>query len=142
MIVPDGTTVLGHEFVGEIVEIGPPADDGWKVGDRLCPLPFIGCGRCMACMNGVPWQCSSKKIIGFEIQGGFAEYARVHLSDAVRLPESIDWRPGALVELLAVGLHAVRRACCLAGKNVLVIGAGPIGLAVGMWARFFGARQE
>ena len=140
MIVPDGT-VLGHEFVGEIVEKGPAAAEGWAIGDRLCTLPFIGCGGCPACINGVPWQCPSKQIIGFEIPGGFAEYARVHLSDAVRLPASIDWRQGALVEPLAVGLHAVRRARHVAGKNVLVVGAGPIGLAVGMWARFLGARH-
>lgn len=54
-----------------------------------------------------------------------ADYATVHLNEAVRLPASLDWRQGALVEPLAVGLHAVRRARHVAGKNVLVIGAGP-----------------
>ncbi len=140
MIVPDGT-VLGHEFVGEIVTVGPGVPKEWAIGDRLCTLPFIGCGDCVFCVNGIPWQCESKKIIGFEIPGGFAEYARVHHNEAVRLPAAIDWRQGALVEPLAVGLHAVRRARQVEGKNVLVIGAGPIGLAVGMWARFFGARH-
>ena len=140
MIVPDGT-VLGHEFVGEVVEIGPAVPEEWSIGNRLCTLPFIGCSSCVHCINGVPWQCRSKKIIGFDIPGGFAEYARVHLDEAVRLPDTVDWHQGALVEPLSIGLHAVRLARHVAGKNVLVIGAGPIGLAVAVWARFFGARH-
>ncbi len=141
MLVPAGT-VLGHEFAGEIVGLGPAVPEGWSLGDRLCTLPFIGCGQCLHCLAGVTWRCASKQIIGFEVGGGFAEYARVHVNEAVRLPESVSWQEGALVEPLAVGLHAVRLASGgVQGKNVLVIGAGPIGLGVALWCRFFGARQ-
>jgi (R,R)-butanediol dehydrogenase/meso-butanediol dehydrogenase/diacetyl reductase len=135
--------VMGHEFAGEIVALGKGETGGWKEGDRLCALPFIGCGHCRACIQGLPWQCASKKIIGLgEVGGGFAEYTRVHLNEAVRLPRSVSWKEGALVEPLAVSLHGVRGVQHgLAGKNVLVVGAGPIGLTTALWCRFFGARH-
>ncbi len=140
--LPEGT-VLGHEFAGEIVAIGDDAPEGWKEGDRLCALPFIGCGKCLACFQGKPWQCQAKRIIGLgEVHGGLAEYTRVHLNEAIRLPASVTWREGALVEPLAVALHAIRGVRNgLAGKNVLVIGAGPIGLTTVLWCSFFGARH-
>jgi len=135
--------VLGHEFVGEIVALGADAPGGWQAGDRLASLPFIGCGRCLACLKGMPWQCASRQIIGSaEVPGGFAEYARVHLNEAVRLPDAVNWERGALVEPLAVALHAVRQVGRgISGRDVLVMGAGPIGLASALWCSFFGARH-
>ena len=134
-------TVMGHEFAGEIVDFGPERPDGWKEGDRLCSIPFIGCGDCVPCKLGQPWQCATKQIIGSDVKGGYAEYTRVHLNEAVKLPESVSWREGALVEPLAVGIHGVRAASSIEGKNILVIGAGPIGLATALWCNFFGARH-
>ncbi len=138
-----GGRIMGHEFTGEIVALSSDAGGGWREDDRLCSPPFIGCGRCLACLQGRHWRCASLRITGSgAVTGGFAEYVRVDLSAAIRLPESVSWKMGALVEPLAVGLHAIRGAASgLAGKNVLVIGAGPIGLAVSLWARLFGARQ-
>lgn len=134
--------VMGHEFAGEVVALGKGVE-GWKEGDRLTSLPFIGCGKCSACFQGKPWQCAVKQIIGLgEVTGGFAEYTRVHLNEAVRLPRSVSWKEGALVEPLAVSLHGVRGIRNgLAGKNVLVVGAGPIGLTTTLWCGFFGARH-
>ncbi len=141
MLVPNGT-VLGHEFVGEIIKVGPSVPEGWAKGDRICTMSFWGCGKCIACLNGVPWQCQSKKIVGLgEVPGGYAEIARIHVNDAVKLPESVAWQEGALVEPLSVGLHGVRLASSVEGKNVLVVGAGPIGLAVVLWCKFMGARH-
>lgn len=136
----DGT-VLGHEFAGEIVEIGPDVSSGWKEGDRLCSIPFIGCGTCLPCQLGRPWECATKQILGFDVTGGFAEYTRVHVNEAIKLPESVNWTEGALVEPLAVGVHGVRAASSIEGRNILVIGAGPIGLATAIWCNFFGARH-
>ncbi|MBI1181831.1 MAG: alcohol dehydrogenase catalytic domain-containing protein [Alphaproteobacteria bacterium] len=138
-----GGMVMGHEFAGEIVALGKDTPLGWQEGDRLCALPFIGCGACVACSVGRPWQCATKKIVGLgEVGGGFAEYMRVHLNEAVRLPDHVSWQQGALVEPLAVSLHGVRNIQHgIAGKNVLVIGAGPIGLTTTLWCSFFGARQ-
>lgn len=136
----DGT-VLGHEFAGEIVEVGPDVPSGWKEGDRLCSIPFIGCGTCLPCQRGLPWECANKKILGFDVTGGFAEYTRVHVNEAIKLPASVNWTEGALVEPLAVGVHGVRAASSIEGRNILVIGAGPIGLATAIWCNFFGARN-
>ncbi len=138
---PNGM-VMGHEFAGEVVALGKGVE-GWKEGDRLTSLPFIGCGKCAACFQGKPWQCATKQIIGLgEVTGGFAEYTRVHLNEAVRLPRSVSWKEGALVEPLAVSLHGVRGIRNgLAGRNVLVVGAGPIGLTTTLWCSFFGARH-
>ena len=138
-----GGMVMGHEFCGEIVALGKDTPPGWKEGDRLTALPFIGCGKCAACLLGKPWQCATRLIIGLgDVGGGFAEYTRVHLNSAVRLPDSVSWKAGALTESLAVSLHGVRAiGNGLAGKNVLVIGAGPIGLTTTLWCSFFGARH-
>lgn len=135
--------VFGHEFTGEIVALGAQPPEDWRVGDRLVSLPFIGCGDCVPCRVGTPWQCAGRKVIGSaDAAGGFAEYVRVHLNEAVRLPDQVSWTEGALVEPLAVSLHALRRvARGIEGRNVLVMGAGPIGLAATLWARFFGARH-
>jgi (R,R)-butanediol dehydrogenase/meso-butanediol dehydrogenase/diacetyl reductase len=139
----DGGRIMGHEFTGEIVALGADAEGGWREGDRLCSPPFISCGHCLACLQGRHWRCASLRITGGgPVPGAFAEYVRVHLSASVRLPGEVSWKAGALVEPLAVGLHAVRgSARGLSGKNVLVIGAGPIGLAVSLWCRLFGARH-
>ena len=135
--------VFGHEFTGEIVALGSETPGGWREGDRLVSLPFIGCGQCVPCATGAPWQCPTRKVIGSaDLHGGFAEYVRVHLNEAVRLPDAVSWTEGALVEPLAVALHALRRvARGIEGRNVLVMGAGPIGLAATLWARFLGARH-
>jgi (R,R)-butanediol dehydrogenase/meso-butanediol dehydrogenase/diacetyl reductase len=137
-----GGTVMGHEFAGEVVEVGPDSKGLWKPGDRLCALPMIGCGRCEPCLRGDPSLCKSMEATGLgQVPGAYAEFVRVGASESLALPESVDFRDGALVEPLAVGLHAVNEAALRSGQNVLVIGAGPVGLAVSLWCRFFGARS-
>ncbi len=139
--LPAGT-VMGHEFAGEVVEVGPEVRDRWKVGDRVVSQPFIGCGRCAACLSGDGIRCAEIKTTGLGgVPGAYAEYVRVGDAESLRLPDSVAWRDGALVEPLAVGLHAVNEAALTPGENVLVIGAGPIGLATALWARFQGARS-
>lgn len=138
--LPAGS-VMGHEFAGEVVEVGPEAGD-FRVGDRACALPYMGCGRCAACLSGDGTRCAAIRALGFgDVPGAYAEYVRVGAAEALRLPDAVSWAQGALVEPLAVGLHAVERARLAPGANVLVIGAGPIGLAVALWARFLGARH-
>ncbi|MGH0037579.1 MAG: alcohol dehydrogenase catalytic domain-containing protein [Myxococcota bacterium] len=137
-----GGTVMGHEFAGEVVEVGPEAGPGWKVGDRVVAQPFIGCGRCRACLSGDGSRCAEMKATGLGgVPGAYAEFVRVGTAESLRLPDSVGWHGGALVEPLAVGLHAVNEASLVPGENVLVIGAGPIGLATALWARFQGARS-
>jgi len=133
--------ILGHEYVGEIAEVGKEADGDWKVGDRVCALPFIGCGKCLACVSGQFFQCMNKKVSGVNDPGGFADYVTTGSRETILIPDSLDLETAALVEPLAVSLHAVRKADLKAGSRVLIMGAGPIGLTVALWAKFFGARD-
>ena len=138
--VHDGT-VMGHEFSGEIVELGPRTLSDWRPGDRVCALPYIGCGACAGCLSGDGFHCEKSLTTGLgQVPGGYAEYVRVGSGETLRLPDAVDLDVGATVEPLAVGLRAVNRAGLQRGENVLVIGGGPIGLATALWARFFGAR--
>ncbi len=119
-------TVFGHEFSGEIVEVGGALKEGsFGVGDRVTSLPFI-----------------KDQTIGLgAATGAYAEYVKVDPASVVQIPAQLDDLNGALVEPLAIGLHSVKMARGVNEKRVLIIGAGPIGLACAIWCRFFGARD-
>jgi (R,R)-butanediol dehydrogenase/meso-butanediol dehydrogenase/diacetyl reductase len=143
-VVPDGT-ILGHEFAGEIVESGAP---DWKIGELATALPNNACDDCRAqglgeCKDKLGIMCPKNTITGFNTtaQGAYAEYVKVSAKEAIRLPASVQAREGATVEPLAVGLHAVMRGKVAMGEKVLVMGAGPIGLAVTIFAKLAGARD-
>ena len=134
--------VMGHEFSGEIVEIGAGVRGRWKVGQRVTALPFIGCGQCAACLSGQGHRCASVQYAGMGgLSGGYADYVRVAGHETLALPDGVSWEAGAMVEPLAVGLHAVEAGHLKPGDAVLVIGAGPVGLSVALWCRQFGARH-
>ncbi len=133
--------VMGHEFCGEVVAIGA-AVDAWTIGARVSALPLIGCGTCVPCVTGDVAHCASVDMIGVGgSSGGYAEYVRVSAREAFVVPHSVTLDHGALIEPLAVGLHAVERASLRPGDDVLVVGGGPVGLAIAMWARHHGARE-
>lgn len=135
-------SVMGHEFSGEIVEVGKHAAASYRVGERVVAQPFIGCGTCSACLTGRSYRCSAVVTrASNELTGAYAEYTRVGVAETLRLPETVTYHAGALVEPLAVGLNAVKRAGLQVGDAVLIIGAGPVGLSVALWCRFFGARD-
>ncbi len=134
--------ILGHEFAGEVVEVGPAAKGQFKVGEAICALPFISCGQCAACAAGRFYRCESVDTRASPtLPGAYAEYTRVGLPSAVRLPAGTDFRLGALVEPLAVGLAAAERATIKPGASVLIMGGGPVGLSVALWCRYLGARH-
>ena len=140
--VLESGAVMGHEFAGEVMEVGREARGHWKVGDRVCAMPQIGCGICQSCLSGKPHRCN--KVVNRatpEAPGAYAEFTRIGSSETLLMPEGVNFRQGALVEPLAVGLHAVDRARLQPGDTVLVVGAGPVGLSVALWCRFFGARH-
>jgi len=136
---------MGHEFAGEIVAVGKDAKGAhgpWRVGDRVCTMPGISCGSCLACLSGDVMGCKKLRVTGFgEIGGGYAEYAIGGERMTFRLPDSVSSADGAMVEPLAVGLHAVDVAGLDSGEDVLVVGAGPVGLAVAVWSKILGARR-
>jgi (R,R)-butanediol dehydrogenase/meso-butanediol dehydrogenase/diacetyl reductase len=120
---------------------GAQAEGDWQIGDKVCALPFIACGHCLPCAAGRFFECQDKKVAGVDAPGGYAEFVATGARETIRLPDGLDLESAALVEPLAVGIHAVRVANLKAGSRVMVIGAGPIGLTVALWARFFGARE-
>lgn len=131
--VPAGH-ILGHEFAGEVVAVGKGVER-FKVGDRVTSMPTVGCGHCPACLKGEPKWCPQRG----SMQGGYGEYLRTKATSASKLAANLTLEDGALVEPLAVGLHGVERAGMKVGDKVLVIGAGPVGLAAIYWARRMGA---
>lgn len=129
-------TILGHEFAGEIVELGGSVR-GLKPGDQVAVAPLRGCGLCPSCLSGEPAWCAQMKLQG----GGYADYALATDRQCLKLPATTSVEDGALVEPLAVALHAVALAGLTPGARVLVMGAGPIGLGVAYWARRHGATR-
>jgi L-idonate 5-dehydrogenase len=135
--------VLGHEFAGEVVETGPGVSSLSK-GDRVVVDPTIPCRVCPQCRQGRSNLCVSMRVFGSaasvpHLDGGFQEYVVSPASCCHRLPESIDYAVGALVEPLAVAAHAVARSGGVAGLRVLITGAGAIGQTVLSVARAMGA---
>jgi (R,R)-butanediol dehydrogenase / meso-butanediol dehydrogenase / diacetyl reductase len=126
--------VLGHEFSGEVVALGPGVDRV-KIGDRVAPLPITGCGVCANCLTGQPLWCPNMRTAG----KAFAQYAVAGQHECLKLPEGVSYAQGALIEPIAVGLHGVVLAGMTPAARVLVMGAGPIALAATFWARRFGA---
>ena len=132
--VPGGT-VLGHEYSGEVVEVGSEVKK-IKKGDRIAAFPLESCGECGPCRSGNGAWCDVRMIVG---GGGYGQYSKLAEHQCVRMPDSVSIADGALVEPLAVGLHAINVSKMRSGARVLVIGAGPIGLTTIFWARHMGA---
>lgn len=137
--------VLGHEVTGEIAEIGPEPVGAWSLGDRVYVMPVGGCGRCPQCELDRPELCPVQRSFGAlgpdEPDGAYAEYLAVSTADLLAVPAGLGMDAAALCEPLATGLMCVRQAELEIGDRVLILGAGPIGLAATVWARFFGARR-
>jgi (R,R)-butanediol dehydrogenase/meso-butanediol dehydrogenase/diacetyl reductase len=132
-------TVMGHEFCGEIHELGTNVN-GYKVGDRVTSLPYIVCGTCEACLRDDSMHCA--KILGLglgQLPGAYAEFVRCGVGSLLKLPPNVSSREGALIEPLSVGLHGVNRSQIKAGMGCIVMGAGPIGLSTMLWAKARGA---
>jgi len=129
--------ILGHELAGDLVDLDKAP--GFVVGDAVTVLPYFNCGHCIACRNGKPNCCTSIKVCGVHIDGGMVEYLSVP-SPFLVYNEGLDHDQLALVEPLAIGAHAVRRAAVQPDEFVLVVGAGPIGLGVMESARIAGGQ--
>lgn len=126
--------VLGHEFAGEVVALGKGAER-LKIGDLVSVIPLKSCGHCASCTSGEVAWCDAFGLQG----GGYAEYAVTKPNQCIRLPQSASLADGAIIEPLAVALHGVNMSGMKPGDKVLILGAGPIGLAVAFWARRKGA---
>ena len=132
--------VLGHEFSGTIEELGEGVE-GLKVGQRVVVEPLLTCGKCLNCRLGHYNRCVVMKVIGAQTDGAFSEYLTVPAHRVMSLPDEVSFKHGALVEPLAVTVHAVKRAGPIGGLNVVVLGAGPIGLLTACVAKRYGANE-
>lgn len=130
--------ILGHELGGEIAGVGPGVSN-LQVGEPVTVIPYLECGECIACRAGRPNCCTALKVIGVHCDGGMQEYI-THPADHLIKVEGLSLDELALVECMAIGAHAVRRAAVRAGEDVLVVGAGPIGYGIMQFCRIAGAR--
>lgn len=139
-LLPDGP-VLGHELAGEVVAAAPDVAADWPIGTPVVSLPVKGCGTCPDCLADDPARCASGALLGVGGEAGaFAELMVVAARSAYRW-EGSSFDLGALVEPVAVGLHVVNAGGVAAGQRVLVVGAGPVGLCVALWAARRGAAE-
>jgi len=130
--------VLGHEFSGEVVEIGANVT-GFALGDKVSGAPLLPCMQCADCQNGNFSLCKHYSFIGSRVQGSFAEYVKLPAANAIKFDKSLSWEQGAFFEPSTVALHGLRCADYVGGKDVAILGGGTIGLFTMQWAKIFGA---
>lgn len=124
--------VMGHELAVEVVQA--PEDSDIEPGTIFAVNPYIACGRCVACRRGKPNCCVQVSVLGVHRDGGMAELLAMPVENLIPVP-GLTLDQAAMVEFLAIGAHAVRRGGVGPDDRVLVVGAGPIGLGVALFAR-------
>jgi 2-desacetyl-2-hydroxyethyl bacteriochlorophyllide A dehydrogenase len=120
--------ILGHELAAQVVDVDENPQD-ISIGDRVTVIPYLSCGNCTACSSGKPNCCEKIQVFGVHVDGGMREYVCLPIAFLISVtdlsPEEI-----ALIEPLAIGLHALERSQIKATDNVVVIGCGPIGIGI------------
>ena len=130
---------LGHEVAGEVEWVGAQVT-GVKAGDRVCLHYNISCGDCYYCRSGNEQFCTTVKMIGHHVDGGYAEYIVMPARNAVPLPDEISFEEGAtLMCASATALHALRRGRVKQGETVAVFGVGGLGMSAIQLAKALGA---
>ncbi|WP_434663033.1 zinc-dependent alcohol dehydrogenase [Klebsiella sp. MISC125] len=128
----------GHEVSAQIMALGEGVS-GFEVGAKVTIQPQIVCGECYPCRHGKYNLCEELKVMGFQSTGTASEYFIVDAGKVTLLPEEMSYEEGAMIEPLAVAVHAIRQAGDIRGKKIAVIGAGPIGNLVAQTAFGMGA---
>lgn len=138
-------SVIGHEFCGVIAEVGADVK-GYEVGEKVAVANVIPCQHCSSCLRGRTNACLDRKAIGYEFDGGFEEYIRIPAicienGNIVKLPDHVSFQAGALIEPLACCIRGLKNAGTGFNDDVLIVGAGPIGLFHLQLAKIAGARK-
>lgn len=131
--------VLGHEVSGIVASVGKNVT-GLQPGDKMTFMPQITCGECYPCKHGMYHICENLKVMGFQSGGAAQEYFVVPVENALKLPDSISLDEAAMIEPIAVTVHAIARGGGVAGKRVVVLGAGTIGNLTAQVAKASGAK--
>jgi 2-desacetyl-2-hydroxyethyl bacteriochlorophyllide A dehydrogenase len=122
--------VLGHEFMGTVFSFAKGASKGFSIGQRVVVEPLLSCKVCKQCTSGNEHVCKNLKLIGVETDGGFAEYVRAPIDKIYPIDDSVTDEEAAIIEPLAVAVHAVNYAKLEKNDTIAIIGAGPIGLLI------------
>ncbi len=125
-----GPLILGHEFSGEVVEVGdtPKRLGLFQPGDRVVVDPVQYCNACRVCKNGQVNLCEKKRVLGVSTNGGFAEYCLSHYTGLHKLPPGVSFEDAAMTEPLACAVHGVQRMAVKLGDTCVVMGPGAIGV--------------
>lgn len=130
--------ILGHELAAEIIDI--KADNSkLKPGDKVVIMPYLSCGSCIGCRNGKTNCCTDIQVLGVHTDGGMQEIINVPVEILLPTP-NLSLEEMAIVEPLAIGDHAIRRAGIVGGETIVVIGCGPIGIGIMKLAQIAGAK--
>ena len=130
----------GHEVSARVEALGEGVTD-LRVGQKVTVEPQVVCGKCYPCRHGKYNLCESLKVMGFQTTGTASEYFTVDAGKVTPLPESMSYDEGAMIEPLAVTVHAARKAGEMASKDVAILGAGPIGILLAQTVKALGARK-
>lgn len=130
--------ILGHELASEVIEIEENSK-GIMPGENVVVMPYVSCHKCMACLSGKTNCCTKMQVLGIHTDGGMQEKISVPISLLIRTPKLSD-DAMAIVEPLAIGAHAIRRANVQSNETIVVVGCGPIGIGIMKLAQIAGAR--
>lgn len=130
----------GHEVSGQVAELGEGVA-GLHVGQKVTIEPQVYCGHCHPCTHGKYNLCETLKVMGFQTTGTASTYFAVDAAKVTPLPDGMSYDEGAMIEPLAVTVHAARRAGDVAGKKVCVLGCGPIGILLVQTLKALGAAE-
>ena len=130
----------GHEVSGQIVKVGS-AVTSLSAGQKVVLEPQVTCGKCYPCRHGKYNLCEELKVMGFQTTGVASHYFAVDAQKVTPLPEDMSFDEGAMIEPLAVAVHAIRQAGDVTGLKIAVLGAGPIGILVAQAAKGMGAQS-
>ena len=130
----------GHEVSGEIVKLGEDVKD-FHIGQKVTVEPQVYCGKCHPCTHGKYNLCEHLKVMGFQTTGTASEYFAVEASKVTPLPDNMSFDDGAMIEPLAVTIHAAKRFPDLKGAKVAILGSGPIGILLSQSVKALGAEK-
>jgi L-iditol 2-dehydrogenase len=138
-------SIIGHEMVGTVVKVGEEITE-FSVNDRVGVIPVIPCRKCHYCLNNQENVCANRTAIGYEYDGGFAEYVRIpkdaiEAGNLVKLPDHVPFEQAVITEPLACCLNGQNKANVKVNDTVIIIGGGPIGLMHVQLAKIAGAKQ-
>ena len=132
--------IPGHEFAGVVRKISSEKYEPW-LNKAVSVFPLLPCGRCPSCLKGIYETCSNYGYLGSRNNGGFADYVAVPEWNLIELPSDITFEQAAMLEPIAVALHAVKQINLTEESVVAIYGPGTIGILIAQWCRMFGAKK-